>query len=244
MNSGKKQRLLYPFLGVALIMAEGIVPGATVYFNDASRESTTTLQVDGVTITGSQLVTVPGLGLGLNNGIGPAGEFDREMHFPAGQIPPDNDLQPGVLQLSVNGILNSVTIVPHFRIFDAAGNLTGDILTFGIIDYFPGETFGDIPEDVINASSIEQPLSLYPTPPITPGSPNTVQFQIASDFGEFNDFFVGYRTDHQSQEQTFQFGFSVLSLDYTPIPEPGMISLLALGFAGFFWVNRRMQASL
>ena len=35
------------------------------------------------------------------------------------------------------------------------------------------------------------------------------------------------------QEETFEFGLAIVSLDYTPVREPGIVTLLGLGLIGF-----------
>jgi hypothetical protein len=221
---------------LALMLGSPVADAVTVYFNDADRGPADTLQIDGVTVTGGQLATVAGLGLGKDNGIGTDGEFDEQMHFSSGQVGPDTDTKPGLLQLNVDGVINSITIVPNFSILSGSGTLMPDTLPFGIVSYWGGTPSG-FPQVNIAQSSIGQPVILYPTS--YPPSANTyVQFQIASDFGEFNDWFLNYREQNESEEQTFQFGITLLSLDYTPdpgsttisfVPEPSSITFLVIG---------------
>jgi hypothetical protein len=243
----RTQVIVTAIFGALTFILGGTVSSAvTVYFNDANLGPADTLQIGGVTVTGGQLATVSGLGLGKDNGIGPAGEFDQQMYFPAGQVGPETDMNSGVLQLNVEGVINSVTIVPYFSIFSGSGVLISDTLAFGITAWWGGTPSG-FPQVNIAQSSIGQPITLYPSYSNPPPATTLVQFQIASDFGEFNDYFLGYRMQHQSEEQTYQFGITVVSLDYTPVsnpgtvtfvPEPSAITFLGVGLIGLLFARQ------
>jgi PEP-CTERM motif len=218
-----------------LLPVRGAAPN-TVYFNDITRGPAGALQIGTVTALGDQLVTVPGVGLGVDNGIGPAGEFDRQMHYSSGDVYPDSSTPPGYIQLNLNAAITSITIVPYFRIFSSTGELLPDTLTFGIIA-FDGPALG--PGVTIDQSAIGQPLTLYPayTGPLPTSA--SLSFQISHDITHEEDYFVAYRQSHQAEDQTFEFGISVLSLDYTVVPEPGAGALLMAGLACLGWVRRQ-----
>jgi hypothetical protein len=51
--------------------------------------------------------------------------------------------------------------------------------------------------------------------------------------------FYDYRQGHLNEEQTLQFGFTIQSLDYTAVPEPGAATLLIFG--GLIWMCRHIS---
>jgi len=217
------------WLALILILASSSANAVIVYFDDATRGPSDTLEIGSVTISpllgggnvGGQVATVAGFGLGLDNGIGSIGEIERQQHFSANQtLPyePDSDSGPDGVDLAVNGIINSVTILPNFSIIQNGSTLSEqlplDFYCFPIAEYpflippFSGPV-------TIDASFIT--------------TASTVELQMNGDWG--GEYWRFWGTDFRdpTQEQSFQFGFTIQSLDYTPAPEPASLSLLAFG---------------
>jgi hypothetical protein len=58
------------------------------------------------------------------------------------------------------------------------------------------------------------------------------------DHGESEHFGI-LREQYLSEEMTFEYGFTVQSLTYIPVPEPGTTYLLAVGLLGLIFRHRR-----
>jgi len=137
-----------------------------------------------------------------------------------------SDSREGGIQLTVGGRINSVTIMPQFRIFSSTQGQLFDRLPFEI------KTTSSSPNYVLlptNASPFTIDLSLSDSPDL--------RLDIASDFGEAMCFY-DYRMQHPSEDLTFQFGITILSVDYTPVPEPGTVGFLGIGILAFLCVRR------
>ena len=213
----------------------------TVYFNDMDRGPANVLQIGGVTVThtgtgssSGQPTTVQGVGLGFDNGIGLPGEVDGQAHWPAGQNNADSFLGGDGLDFQVDGDIVSITIMPEMRIFSASGDLmpipdnmeleftSSRLLQGGPYPEFSANTSMPITLSVSGGAIL---ASCYLTP----------QMDWSPDY-----WFSDYRQSNLAEEQTLQWGFTVISLDYNPVPEPGVANILMLGLFAFLFAGRRI----
>jgi hypothetical protein len=232
---------------LALMLGCNMVSAETVFFNDADREPSNVLQMDGVTVTHTgtgyqpaigQPTTVLGVGLGLDETIGPMGEANEQVHWPAGS--PFYDVAAGGdgLSFCVNGAINSITIMPVLRIFSGTGELMpvpDDLnLEFMSSQYLTGGGFPILP------ANTTIPVTLWALEGM-PGSGSSTCYVTPQPNWSPDIWFENYRSDHLTEEQTLQWGFSVISLDYTPagIPEPNSVALFLAGLLGVFGMCRR-----
>ena len=223
----------------------------TVYFNDANRNSAGTLQIGGVTITSTtsglsngsgQPYTVQGTGLGLNSGIGQSGEVDEQAFFPAGDAEATSLSGGGGLGFQVNGWINSITIMPVLRSLDSGGaklpipdnvNMEFSLFESGSLmsanNLWPTFTYNSATTPItFNSQSSPGSSTWYITP------------QLNSDP---SNWYSSCRAGNESQDQTLQWGFTVLSLDFTPapVPEPAAVTVMAIGLIGLVRLQRRMS---
>jgi hypothetical protein len=242
----RAQMVIRIILGALTVMVGNTVANAvTVYFNDADRLPASMLQIDGVTITDSgtagqagQPTTVQGVGLGFDDGVGFAGEVDMQAHWSAGEMTSDSVLGGDGLYFNVNGYINSITIMPVMRILSSTGSLMtipdGLSLEFSCSTLLSG---GPNPEFSANTSS---PMTLA-VDNIAVGSLSACYLTPQMDWSP-DYWFANYRNANLSQEQTLQWGFTVLSLDYTPVPtsvpEASPTTYLMAGLIGLLFVRR------
>lgn len=226
------------FGALSLILGNIAASAETVYFNDADRGPNNMLQIDGVTVTHTgtgilpavgQPVTVLGVGLGLDEMIGSAGQDNQQAHWSAGASGYDSISGGDGLSFQVDGTINSITFMPVFRIFSGSGALMpipDDLnLEFTSSYFLSGGGFPTMP------ANGNTPVTLYATEGL-PGSVfSTCYLNPQSNYSP-DSWFGAYRSKNLAEEQTLQWGFSVLSLDYTPAtptPEPATIILLTMG---------------
>jgi len=238
-----------------LIIGSTAAQATTVYFNDADRGPAGTLQIDGVTIipTASGLplgtgqpTTVQGVGLGLDGEVGPAGVIDEQAYFPSNASEFSSLTGGGGLSFHVDGWINSITIQPVLESFSGSGNLLS------------------VPDDVMMEFSLVEggPLNYWPVIPANPSAPVTLSSSLSEEASTWyltpqlnQDPSVWYsscRTGYLSEDQTLQWGFSVVSLDYTPVPEPATTTFLAMGLIGLLcartgrwsWRKKLCRASM
>ncbi|MFO1478378.1 MAG: PEP-CTERM sorting domain-containing protein [Verrucomicrobiota bacterium] len=198
----------------------------TVDFSDVFRGPADSLFVDGVWATSGSVpgrpATVAGVGLGSDL-VGAPGWIDCQLHYSPGCQFPDRQNGDGEsLRLAVEGILNSVTVS-----IDAPSTAgVGLGLPFAI-SLATGGPLGSIFYQLINPGDSLVTISLPPWQ-----QTSWIELGNAYEPGEFV-FFDSYRHADPAPDQTIQFGFSVVSLDYVPVPEPALPGLLLLGAAGF-----------
>jgi hypothetical protein len=220
--------------GAFLLLSGGAVCKATtVYFNDADRGPAGTLQISGITITpygAGQPTTVLGVGLGLDEGIGPMSEANQQAHWSAGMSAYDSFATGGGLSFQVDGWINSITLAPVLRIYSGTGDLMPipDGLNLEFHVNFP---FGEWPIIPVDSNAPVTLTDLFGM------QPSTCLVTPQSSWGA-DAWFSSYRQDHLSEEQTIQWGFTVISVDYTPVPEPGAFWILAIGLIGL-WCARQ-----
>lgn len=203
----------------------------TVRFDDEDRGPTDTLQIVGVTVSGETWwdaaglpETVLGAGLGSTL-VGTNTSVDRLMHFPSGGYAPDIDVREG-LALSVDPMfkIDSVTIAPCFW-----GSLGPVQLPFQICVYPERRLFGP---DWINLTD-NYPTSITYTDLFGKGNYSSFVINLVQNQSLVAGFYP-YLEANGFPEVTFQFGFTITSVDYSPIPEPGTVWVLGVGLLGLF----------
>jgi hypothetical protein len=221
-----------------------VADGVTVYFNDADRGPSDILQIGDVTVsrpgssqTGDQgygkPATVAGVGLGLDGGMGSSGEWLRQLHFSAGSYAYDRTSE-GDLQLDVAGGITSVTVIPVFRVYDSQGNLLPETFGFECGIIWQNSHYSLPVWDYINSNFDGSPITRYSWENDPNGFSRAV-FNWGSDMWP-----VEYdRQDSLSEERTLEYGLRIVSLDYTPAPEPRIATLSIMGLLGFTCLGRK-----
>ena len=244
---GKLLSRMALFVASCAIFSVGGAFADTVSFDGATQGPANSLTIGGVTITGynglggnpGQAASVTGGGLGSANGVGPIDEIDRQQYYSSsfanGLIPQTDTGVVEGLNLQVNGVISSITILPVFRIYDSEGNLVTGDLPFSI--YIQG-----------NASTPQGSFYQYlsGTSPITinfnsaaAAADSSIWIDISDGEGEYSNF-QSYRQQNAGANQTFQFGITILSMNYSPVPEPSTVAMTTLGL-GALWLLRRLR---
>jgi hypothetical protein len=216
-------------VGFALICASIVEPAGaiSVDFGASNAGPANFCELGGVAVSGTTLwgpggepVAIAGSGLG-STAVGTPDSVDRFMTFPAGNFNPSVDLREG-LQLTVDGRINSITIAPHFSVIGQAPPAELSFLV-GIYTLSSPPTWINInaPNPTEIAYSAMFDTRDYSSVVINLEDGGTPGFNFFGYLGE-----NGTATD-----VSFQFGFTILSLDYTPTPapEPSVVALTALG---------------
>lgn len=216
---------------VSLLLVSDIY-ALTIHFDTANYGPSEVLNIGGVTISdslvlgnvGGEVAAVSGAGLGSTY-IGPNYSVDRQETYYS-VTATGGHISEG-LHLAVDGKINSITIDPYFSVLG------------------PGEP-AQLPFEIgyilTGVPSARNYMTLDPTDQNTVTItfdrdwdylPTGIDIANTSDFGEFH-FFWDYLQEH-TLPVTFQYGFSILSLTYTPyasVPEPSPMIVLAAGLVG------------
>ncbi len=238
---------------LTLMLGSSGANAVTVYFNGADRGPADTLQIGGVMISGwmgngfgpttsDEVATVFGSGLG-DALLGPAAEVNAEYQYlpTAGNYRSPSQMQDEAVTLSVDGSINSVTVQAVFRAYTDSGVLLPDQFPFHIM--FEAVAAGGTQSEWLDPSS-GNPITLVNTSANGPFSTMT----LAAFWDSPADNVFPYSTEDLSEGVNVEYGFTVLSLNYTPIPEPNpiafvaepsAISFVALGLTGLLGVCRR-----
>jgi hypothetical protein len=214
------------WLALVGILVSSSANAVTVYFDDANRGPSSLLQIGDVTVSGQGLSTALGYGLGADNGSGSAYGFNEVIQtYNWGDSPSG---ESGMAGISVPGIIDAITIVPFAQVFTESGVLLPD------------------------QPSFEMSCDLDPGSPwrfVAPGAP--VTFNRLPDSGQWQGSATAYVSLQNDYPPEFwlslpvgeyvDFGFSVLSLDYTPTPapEPCAVRLVGLGLCG--WLVSKLK---
>src|SRR5439155_21514218 len=87
---------------------------------------------------------------------------------------------------------------------------------------------------IVESNGTSKTISCYPWAPV-------VDFTVAGDFGE-DTYFIDNRISRGLPDETLVFGFSILSLNYTPASVPDTASsacLLGIGIFGIVCAGRK-----
>jgi hypothetical protein len=178
-----------------------------------------------------QVGTVRGEGLGVGN-FGSLGGVDAWEYW--GEAPPGApSLLDGTLEFQIanGGRITALTVMPFLT--HIAGPVPTIMPTAFSFSYDPDNLFPPA------GQSISYKVA-------TPGEPLTIQFTehlpdriklvgLKGDMGQepfFNPTFL------ESPDTVFHYGFSVTSIEYTPVPEPGSLLLLTMGAGGLALARR------
>jgi hypothetical protein len=237
-----RQQLLTRFIATLLagVLGSTLANAATVYFDDLNRGPSDMLQIGGVTITGStlsgwgssplpgQAATASGIGLG-NSLMGPVVSVDREEAYSGGQ---GGIINREGLYLSVEGMIESITIKPYFTNLMSAELV---FLTFDI-SYYQFSTAQPLPFVCRPVNSSEPVTFMFPGG----YQPSAIDLGLVAGAGS-QPYFSQYLSVHPDAD--FLFGYTIQSLTYTPVPEPGAAILFGVGALGFLYARRKMSGS-
>jgi hypothetical protein len=220
---------LLPLLG--LMLASLQTHAVTVYFDDADRGPASSLQIGDLTVSvvtgppSAKVATVSGHGLGLDGGMGQIYEFNELITQINGNYLEYgyNDFEEaGFVGFTVPGTIDSITLLPFARVYSPAGALLPDQPWFDIY----------CPMSFVNAYPHVYPGNVTTLHWTGPQPISTLTVGVDHDFPP--EFWLSLDIGN-----TAELGFSILSLDYTPIPEPGALCLFAVGLLSFYRARRR-----
>jgi hypothetical protein len=218
------------YLTLALIIGLTNANAITIRFDDANRPPSDTLNVGGVTVTGGTSggpglpATTLGFGLG-SDVLGSSFAMDRVAHYSAGNGFSDGYSRES-LRLTVDGVIDSITIMPRISVLETGESLD---LNFEIYLgwYAPGIDYRIVSCDGTTTTILNR----------APAS--SVELDISGDFGE-DFYFMENRISRGLPEETLVFGYSILSLDYTPVPDTASSAcLLGIGIFGIVCAGRK-----
>jgi hypothetical protein len=228
------------FLLASLGMAS-VVYGDTINFNDANRGPGDSLQIGDIGVSpygedGGQVESAAGYGLG-NTALGPGYQVENVMQFLPTENSarsPSSEVWSGV-QFSVDGFINSITLLPVFKAYQN-GTLLTDQCSFYIAVI---SRFGQ--EQLLDPSS-GNPITLS-GPDLNPyGSISSLSLAVYYDMPGGDGSLLPYERQDLSSTIDVQFGFTVVSMDITPAPEPTTLALAALGLGSLLIFRRKTVA--
>jgi hypothetical protein len=240
---------------VLILVGASAAPGGTVNFGDANRGPSDSLYINGITISGESsfwtngigwtpqpgpVSTKSGSGLG-GSAVGPIDSVDGQVHYAAGDSSPDwQSFETLDLNVDVTNMINSITIVPHFTVLGSSG--PGILpFTFHLIPSGAGG-FGD---HQIRTTDLESQLSFQVSYYDGPDFPYFITSQISAwsaiDGPNIGTEIYEYRQQHLTEDLTFQFGFTIESMDYSVIPEPSATALFGVALVSFAVYKSRFR---
>lgn len=152
----------------------------------------------------------------------------------------------GMFGLTVDGIINSVTVVPNLTIYSKTGEEypLPSTLAFQITAFFaPNPGIGPSPQPIFptfNVPSFQNPYTLVPRSSSTTQTFSSLQLAITGNFGE-DYFLTPYRLLHMDKEQTIKLQLDIRSIDYTPVPETLTATALIAILAGWMFAVGSLQ---
>ncbi|MFO1477615.1 MAG: hypothetical protein U1F98_13310 [Verrucomicrobiota bacterium] len=204
------------------LSAAGRSPADTVYFGDADRGPSNSLDFGGLQVS-ENVATGIGVGLGCAD-FGSATTLDCWLHYSPGERYPDGGfLEWADIKIS-GGAMNSITVIPCLPI-----NMdTGEVLpvSFSITTSW-GIPGGQYDSDFTDATNPKPITFLAPS-----GATGCLTSPYYSPVGQWL-FFDAYRMAHLDGELNIQASCSIVSVDFTPIPEPATGALIFAGLAAF-----------
>ena len=245
--------------GALAVMVGGafVSEGATVYFNDANRGPSGSLDIGGVTISTSAVVWTNGIGYSPLNtqtattsgagvgavGMGPSDGINLLFHYSAGDSSYDwmSGESASLTLDNPNLMITSVTVAP--TVTATLGSLAPVAMQLPFTTFvLPASGGGPGSHELSSSAPASFGVSFYNGP----SSPFfiTSEITLSSALNGMGDGFPAaqYRQQNLSDDLTLDYGFSIVSLDYTVVPEPGGATLLVLGLAGLVWKRRKSPA--
>jgi hypothetical protein len=223
-----------------------------VDFTQVTYGPSSTLIIGGVTVTSSTIFnpvgsssisTVEGIGLGVGT-LAANGSIDRLMELTiTGEhwLATGRDVRETPLTLTVDGEITAVTIQPHFTFTGPNAPAPLPEFIIGYNTFTPGWT--SVP--MFQYVDVDSPRTFqFPLHPEMPGPTSIVDLGVYDDFDWTRIILTDYMRQQGLTSVTAQFGFSITSVEYTPrsVPEPGTLSLLAIG--AFCLLKRRYGAGV
>lgn len=206
-------RLAFVFpLALAPLLDVGAY-GAVIDFTQFGQGSGEVLDLGGVTVSaGSSGGALPssssqGLGSALLGNFGTVDRIESFTYNSIGGSYSGGGYSREALSLSVNGTINSVTILPYFTVTGSNGEdfMPFDV-SYGGLFYHSVVSSEPTVIDVSNFLMSGLELGLVQNWGIQPR--------------------LSYAMSYPGQDYTFQFGFSIVSLDYTPVPDAETTAIL------------------
>lgn len=155
----------------------------------------------------------------------------------------------GMFGLAVDGIINSVTVVPSLTIYSKTGEEypLPSSLAFQITAFFsPNPGIGPSPQPIFptfNVPTFDNPYTLTPRSSSPTQTFSSLQLAIAGNFGQ-EYFLTPYRLLHMDEEQTIKLQLDIRSIDYTPVPETLTTTALVAVLLGWMYALGSLRKSL
>jgi hypothetical protein len=223
-------------VAVAVLVGSFPCKGVDIYFGDANRDPSDMLTVDGVSVSSSILYfsnpgTVLGAGLGSAT-VGPVDSIDWTWHYPAGSSQPMRNREG--LSISVDGDLESISLSPRLTITGYTQSI--EFPFYCHLTWFYGDRPYFEQYEVLDPTS-DSPITLTPFQ-----FPDSKAYRVDLDidsFGQNDSVISSLRSACGTPDACFDLGFTVVSLSYEPIPEPGTASIALAALLSAFYFKRR-----